>query len=101
MSIASFSILVNGTPMGFFQSSRGLRQGDPLSPYLFMAMMEALSCFIKRAVREGILSPCQVRGKGGEGVKISHFLFTDNTLIFSKANEDQVTFLSCYLCGLR
>ena len=94
MSIASFSILVNGTPMGFFQSSRGLRQGDPLSPYLFMAMMEALSCFIKRAVREGILSPCQVRGRGGEGVKISHFLFTDNTLIFSKANEDQVTFLS-------
>ena len=71
MSIASFSILVNGTPMGFFQSSRGLRQGDPLSPYLFMAMMEALSCFIKRAVREGILSPCQVRGRGGKNLPFS------------------------------
>ena len=94
VSTARFLVLVNGTPSGFFQSSRGLRQGDPILPYLFVVVMEALNCLIKRAVNGGFLSHCQVRGRGGEGVKISHLLFANDTLIFCKANEDQITFLS-------
>ena len=54
ISTATFSVLINGTPAGFFNSSRGLRQGDPLSPYLFVIGMEALSRLIFRAVRGGI-----------------------------------------------
>ena len=51
ISTASFLVLINGSPAGFFQSTRGLRQGDPIYPYLFVLGMEALSCLINKAVR--------------------------------------------------
>ena len=71
-STTSFSVLVNGSPSGFFQSSRGLRQGDLLSPYLFVMIMEALSCLLRSAINGGFLLACKARGRGGEGVQVSH-----------------------------
>ena len=50
----SFSELINGTSIWFFTSSRELRQGDSLSPYLFVIVMEALSWMIKKALRGAI-----------------------------------------------
>ena len=94
ISTASFSMLVNGTSTGFFQSSRGLRQGDPLSPYLFVIVMEVFSCFLKRAVDGGFLLGCRVKGRSEEGVQISHLLFVDDTLVFFQASQDQLTYLS-------
>ena len=82
LSTTRFFVLVNGTPTGFFQSSRGLRQEDPISPYLFVIVMEAFSCLLKRAVSRGFLLPCSVRGRIREMVQVSHLLFADNTLIF-------------------
>ncbi|RVW23465.1 putative ribonuclease H protein [Vitis vinifera] len=56
LSSAKFSVLVNGVPVGFFPSTKGLRQGDPLSPYLFVMGMEVLDVLIRRAVEGGFLS---------------------------------------------
>ena len=96
ISTMSFSILVNGSPLRFFQSSRSLKQKDPLSPYLFVIVMEALSCLLKRAKIGSFLSGWWVRGRGGEKVEVSHMLFVDDTLAFCELSEDQLTYL-CWL----
>ncbi|RVW37057.1 Translation initiation factor IF-2, chloroplastic [Vitis vinifera] len=97
ISTASFLVMINGTPTGFFQSSRGLRQGNPFSPYLFVIAVEVFSVFIKRAVEGDFLSGCRVKGRSEEGVLISHLLFADDTLVFCKPSQDQLTYLSWLL----
>ena len=82
ISFVSFSVHINGTPFGFFQSSRGLRHGDPLSLYLIIIVMEALSFLLKRAKVGGFLPRWQFSGRRGAGVEISHLLFTYDTLVF-------------------
>ena len=67
ISLTCFSILLNGSPVDFFQSSRGLRQGDPFSPFLFILAMEALSSILKRALQGGFLEGFMAGGRGGEG----------------------------------
>ncbi|RVW85327.1 putative ribonuclease H protein [Vitis vinifera] len=82
ISTAKFSVLVNGEPAGFFPSSKGLRQGDPLSPYLFIMGMEVLSAFIRRAVEGGCITGCRMQRGRGQAVSISHLLFADDAIVF-------------------
>jgi hypothetical protein len=97
ISSVRFSVLVNGTPSGFFSSSRGLRQGDPLSPLLFVIVMKALSKLFYITVQRGFLSGFSV-GSGSNGViNISHLLFADNTLVFCGANSDHLLYLRMLL----
>ncbi|RVW23944.1 LINE-1 retrotransposable element ORF2 protein [Vitis vinifera] len=69
ISTAKFSVLVNGVSAGFFPSSKGLRQGDPLSPYLFVMGMEVLSNLIRRAV-EGVASGLRINLEKSEIIPV-------------------------------
>ncbi|XP_060964152.1 uncharacterized protein LOC115722573 [Cannabis sativa] len=79
----SFSILINGSIKGSFLPERGLRQGDPLSPFLFLLCSEGLSCLIFEAERAGRIHRMRF---GTMEQRLSHLLFTDDSLIFLDAN---------------
>ena len=66
--------------------TRGIRQGDPLSPYLFMLCAEGLSSLIRRAVENGDMEGLAV-SRGGP--RLSHLFFADDSLIFCKASMDE------------
>ena len=93
LSSTKFSILVNGVPTGFFPSSKGLCQGDHLSSYLFVLEMEVLDALIRRAVAGGYLSGCSIQGDRRHNLKISHFFFADDTIMFYEANKEHLTHL--------
>ena len=80
--------MVNGNSDGFFPSSRGLTQGDPLSPLLFIIIMEALSRMLERAAERGLLGK-----SNGVELMISQLLFADDTLIFCRADLTQLRHL--------
>ena len=86
ISIVKFSILINGSPSDFFGSSRGLWQGDPLSPLLFDIVMEALSRMLDVVASAGQFSGFSVGSTAGPLVMVSHLLFADDTLIFCDAD---------------
>jgi len=69
-----------------FKPSHGLRQGDPLSPYLFILCMEKLSAAINSEVIQGRWEPIQITPTRPH---LSHLLFADDVLLFAKANSSQ------------
>ena len=90
ISTVQFSVLFNESPADFFGSSRGLRQGDPLSPMLFLVMIEVFNKMMKRAEGAGLLRGFRAAGRPGGGVGVSHLLFADDTILFCNANEEQI-----------
>lgn len=81
-----FSLVVNGGLVGYFKGKKGLRQGDPLSPYLFVIVIEVLSKLLDVAAKTKIFSyhpKCQRTG-------LTHLAFADDLLIFTKGHVDSV-----------
>ena len=89
----SFSILINGSSKEFFGSSRGLHQGDPLSPLLFAIVMEALNRLLDGAVLAGHISGFTVGTRSNIPLMVTHLFFADDTLIFCDASASQVEYL--------
>ncbi|KAF5471044.1 hypothetical protein F2P56_011519 [Juglans regia] len=97
ITTVSFSTLINGTPEGFFRSSRGLRQGDPLSPLLFILVMDVLSRMLEGVVDRGFISGFSVGSSLHESLSVAHLLFADDTLIFCDSDPDQICSLRALL----
>jgi hypothetical protein len=82
ISTPSFSILLNGSPFCFISPGRGLRQGDPLSPFLFILGVEVFSRLMFKKECSGSLQGMQI---GRNCSAIHHLLLVDDLLIFGKA----------------
>lgn len=82
---ASSSVLVNASPTFEFKCHKGLRQGDPLSPFLFILVMEAFSGMVSKACDVGIIKGIQLPDGGP---RISHLLYADDSIIIGEWAED-------------
>ena len=100
VSTVCFSVLVNGSPAGFFGSSRGLKQGNPLSPLLFLLIMKVLSRILKKTEEGGFIQCFHVGPINSTSIRVSHLLFANDTILFSDASREQILsirlVLSCF-----
>ncbi|XP_015963081.1 uncharacterized protein LOC107487015 [Arachis duranensis] len=87
VSTATMSVLVNGSPSKPFKMERGLRQGDPLSPLLFVLVVDVLHRMLGEAVRNGRIAPLLV---GRDHIELSHLQFADDTILFCPPETETI-----------
>ncbi|XP_074299001.1 secreted RxLR effector protein 78-like [Silene latifolia] len=96
VSTVSSAALINGTAKEVFRPARGLRQGHPLSPYLFILCVEILSSLVRRAVENNMLKGLRI---SSHAPMISHLFFADDSIFFLRASETEAELLSVILRG--
>lgn len=79
----SFEVLINRQKGSQFGVSRRLRQGCPLSPYLFIICAERLSALIRNEADRGNIQGIQV---ARDALLVTHLFFADNSLLFARTN---------------
>lgn len=90
----SYTFLVNDSTHGAVIPQRGIRQGDPLSPYIFIICGEVLSGLCRAGQRSGELTGVKI---GHHCPRINHLLFADDTMFFTKANAESCETLALIL----
>jgi hypothetical protein len=94
VSIVHYTVRFNGTPLCPFTPTRGLRQGDPLSSYLFLLVANCLSTLMKHNERLGLINGLRVCRCAPS---ISHLLFAYDSLLFFRANAEQAVVIKTLL----
>lgn len=87
ISSVSYSFLINESVHGQVATTRGIRQGDPLSPYIFILCGEVLSGLCKKSQRSGHMAGIRA---GRHSPRINHLLFADDTIFFLKTDPGSV-----------
>jgi hypothetical protein len=82
-----FSVKLNSAVSDSFLPTRGLRQGDPLSPYLFLFCVEGFSALLKQAQSEREVAGVQF---GSDGPTVTHLLFADDSIVFLEASSSNL-----------
>lgn len=90
ISTTSYSVIVNVESHGFFKGARGIRQGCPLSPYLFTLVMEAFTCLFRRRIEED--SGFNYH-KGCSRLLLTHLCFANDLMVFTKRDVSSVSVL--------
>lgn len=94
ISTPKFLVLINGTSEGFFSPLRGIRQGDPISPFLFILLLEALGKSLKQKRIESSLKGLKIANSS----KLeTHQQFIDSTLLYGEANEKEAEIINSTL----
>jgi hypothetical protein len=94
ISTVSYQILINGQPSRCIVPERGIRQGDPLSPYVFILCDNVLSGLMHKEPQNNNLHGIQI-ARGAP--KITHLLFADDSLFFARANQQEAESINCVL----
>nr|GFB99200.1 putative RNA-directed DNA polymerase, eukaryota, reverse transcriptase zinc-binding domain protein [Tanacetum cinerariifolium] len=89
------SVLVNGSPTTEFHFHRGLKQGDPLAPFLFILVMEALHLSLNRAIHASVFSGLRI----DDDLMISHLFYADDVIFMGDwSNQNLSGILNCLKC---
>lgn len=85
VSTVKFSIIINGSAEGYFQSQRGLRLGDPMSPFLFLLAMEGFNYMVRKASELGWIRGFGAHTNRANNMEVTHLLYADDSLVFCGA----------------